>query len=91
MIETLEVAGGGALDKAVGIVGALPHDLWTGVVVDVGCRRCDLEKRVKDAQGTYFGIDLSPTGDVICRLGRRFAVANRERGHRRCARRPRAH
>jgi hypothetical protein len=69
VIDTLEVPGGEALDKAVGIVGALPDDVWMGVVVDVGCRRCELEKPVEDARGTYFGVDLSPTGDLIADLG----------------------
>jgi hypothetical protein len=43
--------------------------VWSGVVVDVGCRGRELERPVAELGGTYFGIDLAATGDVVADLG----------------------
>ena len=69
MIDTVEVSDGSAIAKASGVVAALPAETWSASVLDVGCRERELERAVVAVGGSYLGIDLAKSGDVIADLG----------------------
>lgn len=70
--------GKSSLAKAQAIVGAFPA-IWSGLVVDVGCRSRELEKALVDRATTrYVGVDIHPNAEVVADLGRGLPFEDRE-------------
>jgi hypothetical protein len=60
-------AGGGSMDKARCIVDSFP-DIWSGTVLDVGCRSRELERALAGRAAEYIGLDIQPPADIIADL-----------------------
>jgi SAM-dependent methyltransferase len=67
-MELLTMRGSTAAHKAESIVDGFPS-VWTGQVLDIGCRSRELERALACRGVSYFGLDLSTTADAIADLG----------------------
>lgn len=54
--------------KFASMVQAFPH-LWSGSVLDVGCRYRQLKDALPKETAEYLGVDLYPPADVVGNLG----------------------
>lgn len=66
-LDVIPVPGPTSLDKAVGVVDAFP-EIWTGSVLDVGCRERELERALEGRPIRYTGLDLEPPADMVANL-----------------------
>ena len=68
-VKPLAMASGGSDEKAAGIVAGT-SGIWTGTVLDVGCRTREVERTLRDHPFVrYVGVDLSSSGDVVADVG----------------------
>jgi Methyltransferase domain len=66
-VRTLAVDGGGALAKAESVVAAYPK-IWSGTVLDVGCRDQALRRALAERPVRYVGLDIHPPADLLADL-----------------------
>jgi hypothetical protein len=66
-IRILRVAGGGALEKARSIVSAYPA-VWSGTVLDAGCRNQELRQALAGRSVRCVGLDIHPPADLLADL-----------------------
>ena len=57
-----------SIDKFVSMVRAFPN-IWSGSVLDVGCRSRQLKDALPQETADYLGVDLYPPADVVGNLG----------------------
>ena len=57
------------LGKLRGIASTL-SDVWSGRILDVGCRSGDFRRTLPDGAWEYFGLDLVSPADVVASLDR---------------------
>lgn len=62
--------------KFLGMVRAFPS-IWSGQVLDVGCRTGNLRRILPDGGGGYCGVDLGPPADIVANLSRGLPVRDR--------------
>lgn len=67
--------GGTAAQKARGIVAMYPM-IWSGTVVDVGCRSRELEDALEGRPQRYVGVDINPDAEVVADLGDHLPFGN---------------
>jgi SAM-dependent methyltransferase len=67
-MKLLTMRGGTLADKAEAIVDGFPS-VWTGQVLDIGCRNRELEGALARRGVSYLGLDLSRTADAVADLG----------------------
>jgi hypothetical protein len=63
----LPVAGRGSLEKAKSIVSAYPG-IWSGTVLDVGCRNQVLRQALEGHSVRYVGLDIHQPADLLADL-----------------------
>jgi SAM-dependent methyltransferase len=74
-MRILPVDGAGSLEKARSIVAAYPQ-IWSGTVLDVGCRD-QMLRQALGAKGTrYVGLDIHPPADVVADLDEGIPMAD---------------
>jgi hypothetical protein len=66
-IRILPVAGAGALEKVKSVVAAYPG-IWTGTVLDAGCRSQALRTALEGRSVRYIGLDIHPPADLLVDL-----------------------
>jgi 2-polyprenyl-3-methyl-5-hydroxy-6-metoxy-1,4-benzoquinol methylase len=66
-LGVVEMPGGSAYDKASGLVAAF-DGLWSGTVLDVGCRTMELSKALAGHEVSYLGLDVRPPADIVADL-----------------------
>lgn len=62
--------------KFAGLARAFPS-IWSGDVLDVGCRTGNLRRVLPDPGARYCGVDLAPPADIVADLGRGLPIADR--------------
>ena len=77
MTLAIRVSGPTSLDKATGIVAAFPR-IWEGMVVDVGCRRRELQQALGSQSVRYVGLDLYPPADIVSDVGEGIPLSDGE-------------
>ena len=66
------MASGSSEAKVAAIVGGT-GSIWSGTVLDIGCRTREVERAFVDgAPVRYVGVDLADSGDVVADLGDRL-------------------
>lgn len=73
-IRILPVAGGGSLEKAKSVVSAYPG-IWSGTVLDIGCRDQALRRALEGLSVRYVGLDVHQPADVLADLDRGIPMA----------------
>jgi len=58
---------GDSMGKFTSIVRAFP-DIWSGTILDVGCRSQKLRDALPRETINYFGVDLQPPADLVASL-----------------------
>lgn len=76
-LDVIRVPGPTSLDKAVGVVEAFP-EIWTGSVLDVGCRERELEQALDGRPIRYTGLDLEAPADIVANLEDGIPLADGE-------------
>jgi SAM-dependent methyltransferase len=72
-LDVVRLPGAGAHAKAAGIVAAFPG-IWSGVVLDVGCRGRELQQALPGRPLRYVGLDIRPPADIVADLGERIPL-----------------
>src|SRR5437870_8160495 len=67
-MELLTMRGITTAHKVESIVDGFPL-VWAGQVLDIGCRRRELERALARRGVSYLGLDLSMTADAVADLG----------------------
>lgn len=75
-MELTVLAGGTSLEKAQGVVGAFPG-IWVGDVLDVGCRRREMEVALSGHPVNYVGLDISPGSEIEADIGQEIPLPDR--------------
>lgn len=65
--------GPGSQAKAAGVVRAL-NSIWSGTVLDVGCRSRELETALAHYPISYVGLDIDDSGDIQADVGREIPL-----------------
>jgi hypothetical protein len=76
-IRILPVAGAGSLEKARSVVSAYPG-IWSGTVLDVGCRDQALRQALEGLSDRYVGLDIRQPADVLADLDHGIPMATGE-------------
>jgi len=66
-VRVVRVGGAGSLEKAKSVVSAYPA-IWTGTVLDAGCRSQALRQALHGHPVRYVGLDIRPPADVLADL-----------------------
>jgi SAM-dependent methyltransferase len=67
-MELLTMRGVTSAHKAESIVDGFPS-IWSGQVLDIGCRRRELDRALAPRGVSYVGLDLSMSADAVADLG----------------------
>jgi hypothetical protein len=73
-IRIIPVAGRGSLEKAQSVVSAYP-EIWSGTVLDVGCRDQALRQALEGLPVRYVGLDIRKPADVLADLDHGIPMA----------------
>ena len=76
-VRILRVDGGGSLAKAKGVVAAYPT-IWSGTILDAGCRDQALRQALDEHPVDYVGLDINPPADVLADLDDGIPMADGE-------------
>jgi hypothetical protein len=75
-MDLLTMQGVTSADKVESIVKGFPS-VWSGQIVDVGCRSRELERALASCSVSYVGLDLSMTADAVADLGAGLPLPDR--------------
>jgi Methyltransferase domain len=76
-VRIIPAAGRGSREKAESIVSSYPG-IWSGTVLDVGCRDQALRQALKGQPVRYVGLDLHPPADVLADVDDGIPLADGE-------------